>query len=92
RSDLLLPSQDWNTLVVGKVSPWIDTDSYNESERKNSEQALLQEIAYAVHLGLPAIMVHLKKQQCINLAGIINGICFDSHVQQFWIRVPMTSP
>lgn len=92
RSDLLLPSQDWNTLVVGKISPWIDTDSCDETERKNSEQALLQEIAYAVHLGLPAIMVHLKKHQCINLAELINGICFESHVQQFWIRVPMRSP
>lgn len=92
RSDLLLPSQDWNTLVVGKVSPWINTDSYDETEKKNSEQALLQEIAYAVHLGLPAIMVHLKTQHCINLAELINGICFDSHVQQFWIHVPMRSP
>lgn len=45
-------------------------------------KALLQEIAYAVHLGLPAIMVHLKKQPCTNLAALINGICFDSHVQQ----------
>ncbi|XP_046843364.1 protein arginine N-methyltransferase 5-like [Xenia sp. Carnegie-2017] len=92
RSDLLLPSQDWNTLVVGKVSPWINTDSNNDVERKNSEQALLQEIAYAVHLGLPAILVNLTKQPCTNLAAIINGICFDSHVQQFWIRVPMKSP
>ena len=30
--------KDWNTLVVGKVSPWIDTDSYDATERKNSEQ------------------------------------------------------
>ena len=45
-------------------------------------QALLQEIAFAVHLGLPAIMVNLTKQPCTNLAGLINGICFDSHVQQ----------
>ena len=45
-------------------------------------QALLQEIAYAVHLGLPAIMVNLTKQPCTNLAALINGICFDSHVQQ----------
>ena len=45
-------------------------------------KALLQEIAYAVHLGLPAIMVNLTKQPCTNLAALINGICFDSHVQQ----------
>ena len=31
-------TQDWNTLVVGKVSPWINTDSSDDVERKNSEQ------------------------------------------------------
>uniref|UniRef100_A0A8C7S5Z6 Protein arginine N-methyltransferase 5 n=1 Tax=Oncorhynchus mykiss TaxID=8022 RepID=A0A8C7S5Z6_ONCMY len=37
RSDLLLCGRDWNTLVVGKLSPWIETDSEVETERRNSE-------------------------------------------------------
>lgn len=28
---------DWNTLIVGKLSPWIDADSEIETERRNSE-------------------------------------------------------
>ncbi len=30
-------SLDWNTLIVGKLSPWIDADSEIETERRNSE-------------------------------------------------------
>lgn len=28
---------DWNTLIVGKLSPWIDADAEIETERRNSE-------------------------------------------------------
>lgn len=28
---------DWNTLIVGKLSPWVDADSELETERRNSE-------------------------------------------------------
>ena len=28
---------DWNSLIVGKISPWLDLDSDNETVRKNSE-------------------------------------------------------
>jgi len=29
---------DWNSLIVGKTSPWLNLDSPNETVRKNSEQ------------------------------------------------------
>lgn len=28
---------DWNTLIVGKLSPWIDADAEIQTERRNSE-------------------------------------------------------
>ncbi|KAM4637181.1 protein arginine N-methyltransferase 5-like isoform 2-T2 [Amazona ochrocephala] len=37
RSDLLLSGRDWNTLIVGKLSPWIRPDSPLEHVRRNSE-------------------------------------------------------
>lgn len=30
-------SIDWNSLIVGKISPWLDLDSTNEIVKKNSE-------------------------------------------------------
>lgn len=38
KSNYLLESLDWSSLVVGKISPWIELDSINEVVRKNSEQ------------------------------------------------------
>uniref|UniRef100_A0A8C9TYW5 Protein arginine N-methyltransferase 5 n=1 Tax=Scleropages formosus TaxID=113540 RepID=A0A8C9TYW5_SCLFO len=70
RSDLLLCGRDWNTLIVGKLSPWIQTDSEVETERRNSESALVQELNFAAYLGLPAFMVSLKGPHCANLARV----------------------
>ncbi|XP_022790017.1 protein arginine N-methyltransferase 5-like [Stylophora pistillata] len=92
RSDLVLPSQDWNSLIVGKISPWLNLDSLNETVRKNSEKALHQELCYSVHLSLPAVLVPLKSYNCVNLAQHINTSITDTHVQQVWVHVPMKSP
>ncbi|EAW66217.1 protein arginine methyltransferase 5, isoform CRA_a [Homo sapiens] len=42
RSDLLLSGRDWNTLIVGKLSPWIRPDSKVEKIRRNSEALEVQ--------------------------------------------------
>ena len=98
---------DWSTLVVGKISPWIDLDSNDEATRKNSEkvsvsanlvktqkglyfhsslcfvfQAIHQEISYAIHLSLPAILIPAKSHNCYNLARTINCLAINSHIQQ----------
>ncbi|EDO41620.1 predicted protein [Nematostella vectensis] len=68
RADLVLSSQDWSSLIVGKISPWINVGSLNEVVRKNSEKALMQEVNYAIHLGLPSVMLELGNYNIINLA------------------------
>ncbi|XP_038070287.1 protein arginine N-methyltransferase 5-like [Patiria miniata] len=92
RSDLFLSSQDWSSLVVGKLSPWLQLDSEDETTRKNSQAALKQELAYAAHLSVPAVLVPLTSNRCANL-----GRCLLSHMQghsnhQVWIQVPMCAP
>uniref|UniRef100_A0A673XIP9 Protein arginine N-methyltransferase 5 n=1 Tax=Salmo trutta TaxID=8032 RepID=A0A673XIP9_SALTR len=92
RSDLLLCGRDWNTLVVGKLSSWIETDSEVETERRNSEAALVQELNFSAYLGLPAFMVPLKGPHCANLARVLlNHIQTGHHSCMFWIRVPLIS-
>ncbi|XP_072024146.1 protein arginine N-methyltransferase 5-like [Amphiura filiformis] len=90
RSDLLLSSQDWSSLVVGKISPWLQTDSNDDVIRKNSQAALKQELAYTAHLSLPAILIPLNSIECVNL-----GRCLYSHMlghsnHQVWVQVPMS--
>ena len=41
--------------------------------RKNSEARLVQELRYASHLGLPAVMARLEGANHANLARIISN-------------------
>ena len=38
RSDKVLSGSNWSTLIVAKLSPWIDLDSPDETIRRNSEK------------------------------------------------------
>ena len=70
-SDLLLPSSAWSSQVVGKLSTWIDCDAEETgsgdgsesgggdalSLALDSEAALAQELAWAGHLSLQAVVL-----------------------------------
>uniref|UniRef100_A0A3Q2PPR1 Protein arginine N-methyltransferase 5 n=1 Tax=Fundulus heteroclitus TaxID=8078 RepID=A0A3Q2PPR1_FUNHE len=93
RSDLLLCGRDWNTLIVGKLSQWIDADSEIETERRNSEAALAQELNFSAYLGLPVFMLPMKGPNNANLARmLLNHIHTGHHTSNFWIRVPLMAP
>ena len=74
---------DWNTIVVGQIThkSSLLCESDVPDIRFNNEESLKQELAYAGHLGLPAILVSLTTSRCVNLARIINnkvtqGVCY----------------
>ncbi|XP_066578980.1 protein arginine N-methyltransferase 5 [Amia ocellicauda] len=93
RSDLLLSGRDWNTLIVGKLSPWIQADSEVDTVRKNSEEALAQELNFSAYLGLPAFMLPLQSQRCANLARLLLlHLHTGHHSCMFWVRVPLLAP
>lgn len=66
---------DWNTLIIGKLSPYIKVDSKHPSLKKNSEETLKQELALASHLGLVGVTFKLTKgiKENANLSRIICG-------------------
>ncbi|XP_046413047.1 protein arginine N-methyltransferase 5 isoform X1 [Neodiprion fabricii] len=94
RSDMILCSSDWNNLVIGKLSPYIDVDCTNPISRKNNEETLNQELALATHLGLPAITFKLTRNmnQNINFARIIYNKSTTPCAFQVWVQVPMENP
>ena len=57
--------------VVGFTSSWIDCDSKNPQVSLVSQHCLRKELAWALHLGLPAIQVSLKHASNIKLAHVI---------------------
>lgn len=91
RTDLLLPGSDWSSLVVGKISPWIDVDSSSKIIRNNSILALKQELAFGAHLSLPAILIKLRGAENLQLSHILNNTMLNSYLQQIWIHVPLFS-
>jgi len=92
RSDLFLPSSDWGSLVVGRTSQTIDVDSNISHIRENSEARLLQELRYASHLGLPAVMVTLTSPVHTNLARVVSNYIIKGASFQMWVRVPFCPP
>ncbi|ESO87913.1 hypothetical protein LOTGIDRAFT_194048 [Lottia gigantea] len=92
RSDMSLSSQDWSSLIVGKISPWLQVDSPHLVVRKNSEMAFKQELMYAAHLSMPSVLLSIKGPNIVNLARCLNEHLISSYFQQhFWIHVPLTS-
>ncbi|XP_075525629.1 protein arginine N-methyltransferase 5 isoform X3 [Dermacentor variabilis] len=96
RSDLVLPSQDWSSLVTLRVSKWIDVDSPVESFRKTCEKVLYQELCYAAHVGVPAILVDVRSRHCVNLARMLHNYIMASTAYQLmfqaWLVIPMEAP
>lgn len=97
RSDLLMPSTKWTRSVVGKLSPWlwpaIESSGPNGEicpARRNAEDALRQELAWASHLSLPAVLFpQLPAGDCSNTARLINQCVQQMPHYQIWITVPL---
>jgi len=92
RSDLLLTSGDWSTLIMGIISRDLNLESSEASVRKAAEARLQTELNYCVHLGLAAVMIPLVREKNPNLSRHIY-----SHLSkggggascQVWIRMSL---
>lgn len=89
RSDLVLTSQDWNRLIVGKFSDYLEVDCEIEHVRKQSEKLFLQELEFASHLSLPAVLLRLFSGNNTNLARILYSKVSNGCSYQVWVHMPM---
>ena len=74
RSDFVVDSTVWTSSVIGKISPWIQLDASVESVQKESEAAFDQEIAWASHLSVSAVLLEMPTLQSIQLARKVNQV------------------
>ena len=93
RSDMTLTSKHWTSLVVGKVSPWIDLDSKLLKLRKEGEDVFWQEINWAQHLSLTAVLLTPPKDisSVSNFAASVSRVVNSAGQMSVWISIPMTS-
>ncbi|MDB9924768.1 protein arginine N-methyltransferase [bacterium] len=92
RSDLLLNSSQWSSQVVGKTSPWIDCDSASPPSRRDGEAALRQELMWAAHLSLHAVLLPHPGFSSANYARVVNQFLGALFSTALWVRVPVVAP
>ena len=86
---MILSSPDWTTHVVGRISEWINCDSPDAYARANSVAALRQEVAWACHLTLPALLFPTPRTTHTNYFRELSHVVMKSTHMSIWVRVPM---
>ena len=92
RSDLLLHSGQWGQQILGKMSPWLQLDSPHENVRKRGEAAFKQEVQFASHLALHAMLLPAPAECCMNYAHCVGQSLATYPALQLWIRVVLGPP
>lgn len=88
----LFNSQEWASLVVGKLSYFPDLTSVVTEKRICAEEAVKQELNFVAFLSLPAIIVEIKSKNCSNIARIISTFLHEGHHNvHIWVKVPLQS-
>lgn len=91
RSDLLLSSYQWSQWTVGKVSVFSGFDSPNYTVRTNAQKVLQQELDWATHLSLQAVLLPPPSYNCAGYAMALSSHLRHTSFMQFWVRVPLVS-
>lgn len=92
RSDLELSSGEWMAGVVAKLSPWIRPDCPNPMLRAASEAAFAEEVAFANHMSLRALVIPAPNggaQGVANLARCLSSALLSAPTLQLWLRLPV---
>ncbi|KAF2077146.1 hypothetical protein CYY_001531 [Polysphondylium violaceum] len=93
RSDFLLSSEYWKSVIVGKTSENLDLDSPDHDIRVNSVKVFKQEVSWAAHLSLSSIII--PPPTCPlspNYAHVVNQTLKSLMFMKVWVRIPLVSP
>ncbi|RZB38851.1 PRMT5 domain containing protein, partial [Asbolus verrucosus] len=70
----------------------INLDSEIEHVWSKSKALLLQELGFAIHLGIPVVKISLTKKVNMQLERLINEKFVSGFGSSFWVTVPMVHP
>jgi protein arginine N-methyltransferase 5 len=68
----LFKISEWSNYIVGKISPWIALDAIDEGLRADSVAAFKQELAWASHLSMSAVVLPTPSNLPYNYAHVIS--------------------
>lgn len=91
RSDMILPASDWIANIVGKISDRISLDNISASVRKESQDVVHEEVSWAAHLGLQAVLLPTPEAHSgtVNYTRFINQLCTETTRHNLWITIPL---
>lgn len=95
RSDMELTSGEWMAGVFAKLSPWIRPDCPHPVLRAASEKAFAEEVAFAAHVSLKALIIPPPNggpQGVANLARCISAALAAAPSLRIWLRLPVVDP
>jgi protein arginine N-methyltransferase 5 len=76
--------------VAGVLSTWLALESPNTDVRLASEAAYSEQVAYAAHLGLPAIILPSIGHNSVNTWRHVHQTLLSVQSMQVWVRVPLS--
>mmetsp|Transcript_14028 Transcript_14028/g.22912 ORF Transcript_14028/g.22912 Transcript_14028/m.22912 type:complete len:579 (-) Transcript_14028:1110-2846(-) len=88
-----MESSTWNNNVVGEISKWINPDIADPFSRRAAENALIEELQWASHLSLGAVVLPCPQlERSHNYINIINRqLCAQHYNVGVWIRCPLAT-
>jgi protein arginine N-methyltransferase 5 len=88
-----MDSRGWTASVVGNLSKWMDLDAATLDARLAAEKVFKQEVAWASHLSVPAVMLPTPRHahNSANYARVLNQSLTQVQYLQFWVRIPLTA-
>ena len=95
RSDMVLTSGHWANSVVGKLSPWVvhalcsPAEAETEGMRTNAAHVLWQEVRWAQHLSLPALLLPAPTSlhASAHYAHFVAEVAASAAQMALWLRV-----
>jgi len=91
RSDTLLPASKWTSTFVGKTSQWLELDSGDENVRSRSERIFKQEVTWAAHLSLSAVLLPPPVPPAINYAKCVAKALAGLNYMQIFVKIPVSA-
>lgn len=69
-----MDSRGWTSSVVGNISKWINLDAGCQRARLAAEKVFKQEVAWASHLSVPAVLLPTPRHHTssANYARVLN--------------------
>ena len=79
-------------MVLAELTPTINVDSEIDHVQRKSKALFLQELGFAVHLGVPVVKICLTKRHNGQLGRLVNEKLVHGFNSSFWVTVPMVHP